>query len=143
MKQRTWGGQTKAARPAREKLQRNACSACLIVDAQGVKNSDTAAQKGYDAGKKVSGIKRHIAADSQGLPHAIAVSTANVSDRKGALAALKRCKPSLGRVPSLLCDSSYVGRPFAQGVQDILGEHTSVQIARRSELHAFKPLLKW
>ena len=32
---------------------------------------DTAEQKGYDAGKKVSGIKRHIAVDTQGLPHAI------------------------------------------------------------------------
>jgi hypothetical protein len=26
-----------------------------------VKNTDSAEQKGYDAGKKVSGIKRHIA----------------------------------------------------------------------------------
>mgnify|MGYP003327862249 FL=1 len=32
-----------------------------IVDAQSVKNTDTAEEKGYDAGKKVSGIKRHIA----------------------------------------------------------------------------------
>ena len=33
----------------------------MIVDAQSVKNTDTAKNKGYDAGKKVSGIKRHIA----------------------------------------------------------------------------------
>ena len=51
--------------------------------------------KGYDAGKKVSGIKRHIAVDTQGLPHAVAVSTAEVTDRKGALQALERCKPAL------------------------------------------------
>jgi hypothetical protein len=43
----------------------------LIVDAQSVKNTDTAGHKGYDAGKKVSGIKRHIAVDTQGPPHAI------------------------------------------------------------------------
>lgn len=36
----------------------------LIVDAQSVKNTDSARQKGYDAGKKVSGIKRHIAVDT-------------------------------------------------------------------------------
>ena len=47
----------------------------VIVDAQSVKNTDTAEHKGYDAGKKVSGIKRHIAVDTQGLPHAIAVTT--------------------------------------------------------------------
>ena len=73
----------------------------LIVDAQSVKNTDTANQKGYDAGKKVSGIKRHIAVDTQGLPHAIAVTTAEVTDRKGALQAMDRCKPNLGRVQSM------------------------------------------
>jgi transposase len=110
----------------------------LIVDAQSVKNTDTAALKGYDAGKKVSGIKRHIAVDTQGLPHAVAVTTAEVTDRKGALAALKRCKRGLSRVQSLLCDSGYTGQPFAQGVQEILGGHVTVQTAKRSELHTFK-----
>ena len=38
------------------------------MDSQSVKNTDTAGHKGYDAGKKVSGIKRHIAVDTQGLP---------------------------------------------------------------------------
>ena len=38
-------------------------------------------EKGYDAGKKVSGIKRHIAVDTQGLPHALAVTTADVTNR--------------------------------------------------------------
>lgn len=108
------------------------------MDAQSVKNTDTASQKGYDAGKKVSGIKRHIAVDTQGLPHAVAVTTAEVTDRKGALLALKRCKPNLRRVVSLLADGGYMGKPFAQGVQDILGERVSVQIARRSELHSFE-----
>jgi hypothetical protein len=59
----------------------------LIVDAQSVKNTDTADRKGYDAAKKVSGIKRHIAVDTQGLPHAIAVTTAEVTDREA------HCKP--------------------------------------------------
>jgi transposase len=112
----------------------------LIVDAQSVKNTDTAALKGYDAGKKVSGIKRHIAVDTQGLPHAVAVTTAQVTDRKGALLALQRCKAGLGQVQALLCDSGYVGKPFAQAVQDILGGHVGVQIAKRSDLHTFKVL---
>ncbi|GKT27096.1 hypothetical protein AVHM3334_22780 [Acidovorax sp. SUPP3334] len=107
-----------------------------------MKNTDTAALKGYDAGKKVSGIKRHIAVDTQGLPHAVAVTTAEVTDRKGALLALTRCKPTLSRVQSLLADSGYVGQPFAQGVQEILGGHVTVQIAKRSELHTFKVMPK-
>ncbi len=107
-----------------------------------MKNTDTAGQKGYDAGKKVSGIKRHIAVDTQGLPHAVAVTTAEVTDRKGALRALARCKPALERVQSLLCDSGYTGAPFAEGVRDILGERVTVQIAKRSELHTFKVIPK-
>jgi transposase len=114
----------------------------LIVDAQSVKNTDTASEKGYDAGKKVSGIKRHIAVDTQGLPHAIAVTTAEVTDRKGALQAFGRCKAGLGKVQSVLADSGYVGTPFVQGVQEILGEHLTVQIAKRSELHTFKVMPK-
>ena len=114
----------------------------MIIDAQSVKNTDTAGLKGYDAGKKVSGIKRHIAVDTQGLPHAVAVSTAEVTDRKGALQALAPCKPNLTQVKSVLCDSGYVGQPFAQGVRDTLGEKVTVQIAKRSELHTFKVMPK-
>ena len=112
------------------------------MDAQSVKNSDTAGFKGYDAGKKVSGIKRHIAVDTQGLPHAVAVTTAEVTDRKGALQAFERCKPGLGQVQSVLCDSGYTGEPFAQGIRKTLGEHVTVQIAKRSELHTFKVMPK-
>jgi len=68
---------------ARKKLERNACSTLLIIDAQSVKNTDTAIHKGYDASKKVSSIKRHIAVDTLGLPHTMAVTTADVTDRKG------------------------------------------------------------
>lgn len=112
------------------------------MDAQSVKNADTAGQKGYDAGKKVSGIKRHIAVDTQGLPHAVAVTTAEVTDRKGALQALGRCKQDLKHVESLLGDSGYTGEPFAEGVRTLLGERVTVQIAKRSELHTFKVMPK-
>ena len=44
-----------------------------IVDAQSVKNTETAENKGYEAGKKILGIKRQIAVETNGLPHAIRV----------------------------------------------------------------------
>jgi transposase len=112
----------------------------LIVDAQSVKNTDSADEKGYDAGKKVSGIKRHIAVDTQGLPHAIAVTTAEVTDRNGALAAIDRCKPNLGLVDSLLADGGYTGQPFADGVMNRID--ATVQIVKRNELHTFAVLPK-
>ena len=97
----------KSVGAAREKLGRNAMTSFIIADAQSVKNTDSAEQKGYDAGKKVSGIKRHIAVDTQGLPHAIAVTTAEVTDRSGALVAIDRCRPNLELVESVLVDGGY------------------------------------
>ncbi len=63
-----------------------------IIDAQSVKNTDTAEEKGYDAGKKISGIKRHIAVDTQGLPHAIYITRANIWDRNAAIEMVCRAK---------------------------------------------------
>lgn len=107
-----------------------------------MKNTDTAAFKGYGAGKKVSGIERHIAVDALGLPHAIAVTTANVTDRKDVLQAFDHCKCSLTSVVSVLTDSGYTDEPFAQGMRDIMGEQVTVQVAKRCELHTFKVMPK-
>ncbi len=79
------------------------------MDAQSVKNS--AREKGYDEGKKVSGIKCHIAVDTQGLPHAIAVTRANVK-------ALAHSQKSLNRVQVVLADGVYRGVPFAQVIRE-------------------------
>lgn len=127
---------------ARKKEGRNSLPTLLIVDAQSVKNTDTAGFKGYDAGKKVSGIKRHIGVDTQGLPHMVEVTTANVTDRTGALQGMNRCKGNLTEVKSVLVDGGYTGDPFAQGVQKVLGETVTVQIAKRSELHKFAVIPK-
>ena len=106
-----------------------------IVDSQSVKNTDTAKQKGYDAGKKISGIKRHIVVDIHGLPHAIHITTANITDRAGALEALWKERDALVNVVSLLVDGGYAGDPFAEAVQNMLG--ATVQVAKRHELHTF------
>ena len=113
----------------------------LIVDAQSVKNTDTAEEKGYDAGKKVSGIKRHIAVDTLGLPHAVAITTANVTDRKGALSALSCSTEGLSSIEKVLVDGGYTGEPFAQGVAAII-PGAVVEVVKRNELHAFAVLPK-
>ena len=46
----------------------------------------------------ISGIKRHIAVNTQGLPHAVQITTAEVTDRKGALQAMQRCQSNLSWV---------------------------------------------
>ena len=57
--------------------------------------------RGYDAGKKVKGRKRHIVVDTLGLPLAVAVHPADIQDRDGARLVLARL---LGRFPRLQPD---------------------------------------
>lgn len=105
-----------------------------------MKNTDTAREKGYDAGKKVSGIKRHIAVDTNGLPHAIHVTTANVTDRAGAIELVTQRRDQLSDVRNVLVDGGYTGEKFAKSIFDTLG--TTVEVVKRSELHTFKVLPK-
>src|SRR5574343_1141910 len=72
------------------------------------------------------------AQDTQCRPQIIAVKTAEVTDRKGALLALGRCAADLHAVQGILADGRYVGPPFAEAVKELLG--AEVQIAKRSEL---------
>ena len=125
---------------ARRSNGRKERTSFCIVDSQSVKNTDSAENKGYDSGKKVSGIKRHIAVDTQGLPHAIHVTTANVTDRAGALAMFDRRRANLSQVQNVLVDGGYTGKPFATAVQSLLG--ASVEVVKRNELHTFVVLPK-
>ena len=112
----------------------------IILDAQSVKNTETAEQKGYDAGKKISGIKRHIAVDTQGLPHAIFITTANISDKAGAKQMVGEATEDLSEVTKALVDGGYNGAPFAEFIFETLG--ASVEVAKRSELHTFAVIPK-
>ena len=106
-----------------------------IVDAQSVKNTETADEKGYDTGKKGVGYKRHIVLDSNGLPHAMVVSTANVTDRNGALQVFSLHCNRLSEVQKIMVDGGYTGKPFADVVKRIL--NADVEVAKRNELHTF------
>jgi transposase len=130
----------KSVGEAREKLGRNAVTSFLIVDAQSVKNTGSAEQKGYDAGKKVSGIKRHIAVETRRECRMRSVTTAGVTHRNGAVQAIERCKPNLELVESVLVDGGYTGQPFADSVMEQL--RATVQIVKRNELHTFVVLPK-
>lgn len=111
-----------------------------IIDAQSVKNTDNAESKGYDAGKKISGIKRHIAVDTQGLPHAIYVTTADTTDRSSAMKMVESAQENLSEVKNVLVDAGYTGEKFATQIKDIIG--ATVEVIKRSELYSFVVLPK-
>ena len=112
----------------------------VILDTKSIRNTYLAGEKGYDGGKKVSGIKLHIGVDTNGLPHALFMTTANITDRDGAVEMLEIYASNLSRVKKVLCDGGYTGEDFAIAVECIIG--AEVEVAKRNELHTFAVIPK-
>jgi transposase len=111
-----------------------------ILDSKSIRNTDTAKSKGYDAGKKVSGIKLHLAVDILGLPLAIYVTTADKSDKAGAKEMLSLNFSNLLGIKKIMVDGGYSGTSFADFVKTVYG--AEVEIVKRNELHKFEVLPK-
>lgn len=78
----------------------------LSVDSQTVKSAETVPDAGFDGGKRVRGRKRHVLVDALGLVFAVAVTSAAVSDARGAEAVL-RAVDGNRRLQVVLADSAY------------------------------------
>jgi putative transposase len=114
-----------------------------IVDSQSIRAAETVGRpsRGYDAGKKINGRKRHIAVDTCGLLLAVLVTGAGVQDRDGGRAllwALRACLPTIALV---WADSGYAGqlvdwaathlRLTVHIVAKLAGQSTFVPLPRR------------
>lgn len=72
-----------------------------IIDSQRVKTTETSGVRGYDAGRRINGRKRHIATDTWGNMVAAVVHAANIQDYHGArqlLCLLHQVVPSSQRI---------------------------------------------
>lgn len=96
-------------RNVRKKAGRDEEPSVAIIDAQSVKTSEQKCEKGYDAGKKIKGRKRHIITDVLGLVLAVVVHSANVQDRDGARLLLDHLDYSRPRLEKIWADSGYSG----------------------------------
>jgi transposase len=83
-----------------------------IIDSQSVRAAETVArsQRGYDAGKKINGRKRHIAVDTLGLLLVVLVTAGSVQDRDGGRALLWRLRAGFRRVRLVWADGGYAGK---------------------------------
>ena len=90
---------------------RRAAPSAGIIDSASVKAAETvgAGTRGFDAGKKINGRKRHIAVDTAGLLICILVTGAEVQDRTAARHLLARLKHHCPSIRQLWADSGYTG----------------------------------
>lgn len=119
---------------------RNLQTTFVIIDSKSIKTTDSAGSKGYDTGKKVSGIKLHLAVDILGLPHAIHMTKADVTDRNGAIEMILLNLDNLKKVENMLVDSGYSGENFANAINKIHG--ATVEVAKKSDSSEFQVIPK-
>jgi putative transposase len=80
-----------------------------ILDSQSVRCADQAGARGYDAGKKITGRKRHVLVDTLGLIHAMTITVASVQDRDGARGLLPWLCHHASRLRLIWADGGYAG----------------------------------
>jgi transposase len=97
----------------RERIGREACPTAAIIDSQSIKTTEARGPRGYDAGKKINGRKRHALVDTDGRGLVLEPHPASIQDRDGGgplLRASRRIFPFIERV---FADSGYAGEKVA------------------------------
>ena len=89
---------------------REAEPSAAIVDSQSAKTTNVKGIRGYDAGKKVKGRKRHILVDTMGLLLVVIVHAADIQDRDGVKLLLNKVKGSFSRLRLIWADGGYAGK---------------------------------
>jgi len=109
----------------RERVGREASPTAAIIDSQSVKTCESGGPRGYDAGKKVKGRKRHALVDTDGRALVLFPHPASIQDRDGAgplLCASRRPFPFIAKV---FADAGYQG-PRVDAATDI-----AIEIVKR------------
>jgi transposase len=96
-------------RRARQKLGRTAKPTAAVIDSQSAPTAHAGGPRGYDAGKRIYGRKRHIVTDTNGLLLAVHVHPANVQDCHGAVPLLERLRNKFPRLRHVFADRIYRG----------------------------------
>lgn len=96
---------------ARKAAGKKAQPTAAIVDSQSVKASwhVAAETRGHDAGKKITGIKRHLVVDTLGLLLVVTVTTAALQDRDVAVPLLTRLRRGFALIAKVWADGGYTG----------------------------------
>jgi putative transposase len=92
-----------------------------IVDSQSVRTAEGGEERGYDAGKKITGRKRHVAVDTLGLVLAVVVHGGHWQDHDGACFVLMRLRAQFRRLKVVFADSAYGRNDLPAWVRETFG----------------------
>ena len=99
-----------------------------IIDSQSVKTTESGGPRGFHAGKRIKGRKRHIVTDTQGNLLSAIVHPANVQDRDGAPAVVTL---ACATIAHLFADGGYAGEKLENALRKIDGP--TIEIVKRPE----------
>jgi len=98
-------------------------SACC-ADSQSIKTATQGEDVGFDGHKKITGRKRHLLVDTLGLIIAVVVTAANMDDRQGLVALMKRyCASGVTRLRKIWVDGGYDAQWLCDWVRGLKRTH--------------------
>jgi transposase len=113
-----------------------------VIDSQSVKGSEMIGRtrRGYDAGKKINGTKRHLAVDTIGLLLTVLVTAASVQDRDAAKPLLWNLRRAFPSIELAWADGGYAGKLVTWARSKLKPKLTLEIVRRPDDLHTFKVL---
>jgi transposase len=117
----------------RKRAGREASPSAGVIDSQSVKAPAAGAQRGYDAGKKVLGRKRHIAVDTDGRLLMVHLTPADISDSAGGQTILDGIRKRWPWVKHVFADGAYDRLKLMEKAAFL---DFTVEIIRRSDSQA-------
>lgn len=111
-----------------------------IMDSQSLRGADTVpgSSRGWDAGKKINGRKRHIAVDTGGLLLAVLVTIASIQDRDAACRLLATLRAKFSTISLIWADAGYAGR-LVMWAKEVVGVVVAI-VKRCDEVTGFQIL---
>jgi transposase len=108
---------------------RNIAPTAGIIDSQSVKTTESGGPRGFDAGKKTKGRKRHIVTDTDGNLLGLVTHSADIQDRDGATGVIAHAVESHPTLTHLFADGGYSGDTLRETLSDTGG--LSIEIVKR------------